>query len=225
MEPPDASHEDMWQLLPWYVNGTLEAQELEAVSAHLSACHACREEEARCRDLAVAVQAMPEADWSPSPERLAQVVARVEALETAASGGWRRWLRGRADILRETLGSSPVSMRWTLAAQGALVALLAAAVIWQAVLLSSQTYRTLATGSDQPAQAGAQFRVVFADDVTEREIRGLLTGINGSMVGGPSPAGAYTVAAPATTSDQVLTLLDVLRAHPKVRLAEPIVRR
>jgi anti-sigma factor RsiW len=35
-------HEQAQQLLPWYVNGTLEADEAALVEAHLAECAECR---------------------------------------------------------------------------------------------------------------------------------------------------------------------------------------
>ena len=35
-------HEQAQQLLPWYINGTLEADERAMVEAHLSDCADCR---------------------------------------------------------------------------------------------------------------------------------------------------------------------------------------
>ena len=34
-------HERVWNLLPWYVNGTLSLKERERVEAHLAACRRC----------------------------------------------------------------------------------------------------------------------------------------------------------------------------------------
>ena len=61
------SHEEVWKLLPWYVNGTLNTQEVEDVEVHLAACPVCQTELARCRDIAAAVRAAREDPWVPSP--------------------------------------------------------------------------------------------------------------------------------------------------------------
>jgi hypothetical protein len=118
-------------------------------------------------------------------------------------------------------------MRWALAAQGALVVLLLAVIGWQTVLSPGPPYRTLTAGSDQARWGQAQIRVVFAEDITEREIRGLLGGVQGKIVDGPSAIGAYTVEVPlpASAADRIAPVLDVLRADSKVRLAEPIRNR
>ena len=225
----DSPHQEMWELLPWYVNGTLSGQELDVVTGHLSTCIECRDEVARCRELAAAMRIGPTVAWAPSSERLARVLAGIDAIETARAGvgGWREWVRAPLASLRELMQGTPGPMRWALAAQGALVVLLLAVMAWQTVLSPGPPYRTLTTVSDQARRGQAQIRVVFAEDITEREIRGLLGGVQGKIVDGPSAIGAYTVEVPlpASAADRMAPVLDVLRADSKVRLAEPIRSR
>jgi anti-sigma factor RsiW len=220
----DRLHREAWELLPWYVNGTLENPELDAVQAHLGECEACREEAARCRQLAVAVQAASPGGRAPSPERLARLLERIDRTERTAGGpAWRRWLGGTAARLRDALRTTAPPIRWVLAAQGALVVLLAAWGIWQAAAGGAPAYRTLADPSDPPGAVQARIRLVFADDTPERDIRALLRRIDGSIVAGPSLAGAYTVELADAAARPAA--LDTLRASPGVRLAEPVLSR
>jgi len=88
-------------------------------------------------------------------------------------------------------------------------------------------YRTLSrveqnavTGLDPDS---VHISVVFADDITERELRALLSTVQGMIVAGPSPMGVYTVAVPASGDERAArtrATLETLRAHTKVRLAE-----
>jgi putative zinc finger protein len=226
MSEQDARHRQAWELLPWYVNGTLSGQDLDLVTGHLSGCAACAEEVARCRDLAVAVGAMSTVQTAPSAERLARLLTRIDAIEAGGeTGGWRERLRRSIDALRELLQSTPAPTRWALAAQSALVVVLLATVAWQMAV--SPSYRTLASGADPVAPGRAQIRVVFAEDISEREMRAVLARVDGRIIDGPSTVGAYTVQVPvpAAASDQVTRELDLLRSQPKVRLAEPIRSR
>jgi hypothetical protein len=56
--------------------------------------------------------------------------------------------------------------------------------------------------------------------MTERELRALLTSVGGTLVNGPSALGIYTVRI-EPSSDAPGVALEELRAHGKVRLAEP----
>jgi Putative zinc-finger len=221
-------HQQVWELLPWYGNGTLTGQELHDVEAHLTACHACQTELTRCHDLAAAVRASEDVAWSPSPAHVARVLARIEAVEARRT--WRRdWWQGVCAwglAARGVLQTTPFSVRWTLAAQGVLVVLLASALVWQMSSVSSGQYRTLSAGNDHVPQNQGQIRVVFAEDMTEHELRALLTSMGGTIVQGPSPLGVYTVGIlqPGNRADLV-RLVQMMQAHPKVRLAEPITVR
>jgi len=227
MSAHGADHRTAWELLPWYVNGTLSGQDLDAVTGHLPGCAACAEEVARCRDLAVAVGVVPAVATAPSAERLARLIARIDAIEHAGgrTNGWRERLRERIDGLRDLLQSTPVPTRWALAAQSALVVLLVAVIASQ--MTPSASYRTLASGAGPVARGQAQIRVVFTEDTSERDMRAVLERVAGRIVDGPSTMGAYTVQVPvpAASSDRIAPVLDVLRMQPQVRLAEPIRSR
>ena len=229
MSPRDSAHHAAWELLPWYVNGTLSGHDLDAVTGHLAGCAECSDEVARCRDLAVAVSSGLSAEPAPSTERLSRLLSRIDAIEAAGSrsGGWREGLRGRLDSFLELVQSTPTAIRWALTLEGALAALLLAVVAWQLVLSSGQSYHTLASGADQLARGRAQIHLVFAEDTQEREIRQLLDRVGGRIVDGPSAVGAYTVQVPvpAAASDRLAAVLSTLRTDPKVRLAEPIRSR
>ena len=98
----------------------------------------------------------------------------------------------------------------------------AAATLWQALVAPSLLYRTLSDAGSGPEPGRVHLQVVFAYDITEREIRTLLGSIGATIVAGPSPMAVYTVAladdreAPAQAQER----LALLRTHPKVRLAE-----
>jgi Putative zinc-finger len=222
-------HQEVCELLPWYVNGRLEGGEREAVETHLSACPSCQAELGHCRDLAAAVQATGETAWSPSPAHFSRLLARIDAAEApgAQGGGWWEGLRSRYTKHLLVLQGTPRLVRWALAAQGAMILLLAGVLMWQAPFSPGPVYRTLADDGDQPRQSQARLQVVFADDMTEQELRALLTGIGGTIVKGPSALGFYTVEIPVSegSPDLVDPILEAVRAHQKVRLAEPIPSR
>jgi hypothetical protein len=210
-------------VLPWDVNETLPEDERARVEAHLVTCTACQAEILRCRALARAVRAAEAPAWEPSPDHLARLLRRLEAEETPAQRLRRWWhaLRAQYERSRALLQTTPLPVRWALATQGALVLLLAGLLVWQAPWAPARFYRTLSSSQEQGVHDRPQIRVVFADDMTEKERRALLTEIQGSLVQGPSPLGAYTVAVPRTGT-AATTALETLRTHPKVRLAEPL---
>jgi hypothetical protein len=219
-----SQHQKVWEILPWYVNGTLEGHEHDLAARHILTCQACAEEIERCQSVATAVRSDEKIAWTPSPKHFAQLIERIDRGSTpAAPKSW--WIRVREclETIRFAFQETPSLFRRTLAAQTAAIVLLAAAIILQASLAPSLLYRTLSDTGSGPEPGQVRLQVVFADDMTEREIRELLSSIGATIVAGPSPMAVYTLAiaaddreAPARTRET----LAVLRAHPKVRLAE-----
>lgn len=221
LAPDSTCHPEVWALLPWAVNGTLEGQERRAVEERLATCPSCRVELARCHAVAAAVLAAPAQPWSPSQADVSRILARAGAAddpEPRITAGWGR-RRGQMRRVLAALAPTPPVLRWAFAVQGALVVLLASLVVWQATA-PAPVYRTLAKSGEHAGEAGPKIQVAFTEDMTERELRALLTGVGGTLVGGPSALGIYTVRI-EPSSDGPGVALEKLRAQAKVRLAEP----
>jgi anti-sigma-K factor RskA len=218
-------HRRVWDLLPWYVNGTLAPDEHRRVEDHVAGCPLCREEVERSRRLAAMVRATDEVAPAPHPAELRRLLARLgedgedgEEEERDPAPVRRRW-PGPAWLRRLAVAQAAA-----LAALLALVALLLAerAAIPTVPTVPPATYRTLS--APEPAAAGGALRIrlLFAPETPERELRTLLAGIEGQLAGGPSPLGVYTVAVPAgPAADPLPVVLAYLRSHPAVRFAEP----
>jgi hypothetical protein len=74
-----------------------------------------------------------------------------------------------------------------------------------------------------------KIRLAFADGVGEQDLRALLLSLRASIIGGPSAQGVYVVQVqvPAERNgegrtDRMRPILEELRKHPYVRLAEPV---
>ena len=221
LAPDSTCHPEVWALLPLAVNGTLEGHERRAIEERLATCPSCRAELARCHAVAAAVLAAPARTWSPSPADVSRILARAGAAadpEPPLSAWWGR----RRDQIRRALAAlapAPPVLRWAFAVQGALVVLLASLVVWQ-VTAPAPVYRTLAKSGDHATEAVLKIQVAFTEDMTERELRALLTSVGGTLVGGPSALGIYTVRVEPSSAGPAVAL-EKLRAHGKVRLAEP----
>jgi hypothetical protein len=190
------------ELLPWYVNGTLEGEERELVSRQALASLTCRKELKRLR-------------------RLQQLIQRDDA-EAVATGRAFERLMARIDAS----GASPRSrarhaapaLAWT---RFALAASLAAAVSvllwWWAAVPSAppRTYETLTRS--QPADAAAPaVRVVFAPGVTDSERNELLASHGLTIVEGPTSDGILTLALPP--ADDQAAIVAALKLDPRIRL-------
>lgn len=114
-------------------------------------------------------------------------------------------------------------MQWAFGVQVALLLALVGGLLLRTAGPTSM-YETLSRSDEQVATDRAQLRMVFSEDVTGKELRDLLQGINAQIVQGPSPMGVYTIqlAFAATAQERMNQVLASVRAHPKVRLAEPV---
>ena len=207
-----ALHEEIFELLPWYANGSLGELEAARVVSHLEDCEVCREELGRCNELGEAVAARCEPEWSPGDENLQRVLARISEQE----GGKASWL----ERLRERLDwqGIPQPARWALVAQVAAIAGLVLA------LGISRTpppaaYETLSSGAPASGQR-PRVQLVFAPDLSHADVRAIVTGVDGSIVSGPSPRGVYELALP--DAEALAEGLEQLRSDPRVVLAEPL---
>ena len=170
---PDQQHQEVWELLPWYVNRTLETQERAHIEQHLVRCAACQAEITRCHYIATAVHLAEEPVLSPSPARFATLMAQIDATEPVGHPLRRWWATLRHALCRygALFSGTPRVARVLLAAEGALVLLLAAVLVWQVQSVPDALYTTLSRPMDRPAQLSGQIRLVVADQMTARELR------------------------------------------------------
>ena len=204
-------HRRVWELLPWYANGTLAEREREQVETHLTGCAGCQAELRACRRTGELLSGAGEVAPSPHPAQLRRLLDRVDEEE-----------RDRPGKLASLLQATPRPLRWTLVAQAAAILLLAGGLAWSArpaVPSGPASYVTLSSPAAAPVPS-TRLRVMFSPRATEQEIRQILLGVRGSLVAGPSPIGAYTVQVPAT-GDPVGAVLARLRTDPQVVFAEP----
>ncbi len=204
---PDV-HKVVDALLPWYVNGTLDEDELASVSQHLHECASCRAEVHWLRDLHAACIS---AEAIPGAPR--------------AFGGLRRKFERRP---REATVPQPGSRggfggtAWSaVATVVALVALVTAAASALREPLDSASYHTLGAVGAAGNSTGALI-VVFDPSITEADLRRVLHEAHARIVDGPTLANAYVLdVAPALREDA----LHALRAQRAVVLAERLTSR
>jgi hypothetical protein len=217
-------HQRVWELIPWYVNGTLSDTERTMVTQHLALCQICQGEVVRCQSIVATVHSTAEVEWTPSQENLERLMGRLE-YGTASTILERWWSRVRDWLQRnlEAVQIAPSLLRWGLAVQTSMIILLAGTIVWH-MTMTPQIYQTLSEGGAALEPGRTQISVVFVEDITEGELRSLLSTVQGTLVAGPSPLAVYIVSVPVSGTEpdaRTSLALDMLRKHPKVRLAEP----
>jgi len=199
-------HREVRDLLPWYLGGQLEEAERERVEAHLKVCAECQAEVRFQERLGAEIAHMPldvERGWARMQRRIAEdarpkVAWRPERIAGAVALVWR---------------DSPMWGGWALSS-----VLLVAAVLWLRPLSPDGAYHALSAKTAAPA---ADIVVVFKPETPERDLRAALKASGAEIVGGPTEADAYILAAPAARRAGALS---ALRARSEVVMAEPIDR-
>lgn len=87
------------ELLPWYVNGTLEAGDMAQVGAHLQGCAACRTRVAALQGLAGSLAARPLPARLPDIEVVLARLPRRPSIRHASAWAWLL-LRAQARVVR-----------------------------------------------------------------------------------------------------------------------------
>lgn len=219
----DAEHREIESLMPWYVNGTLSAPESAAVEQHMAVCAQCQSEALRCQSL-VGQLPSPQEIWKPTPTHFAGILANVDRLEAATLKPDTSRTKAAPGVLQHIdtwLSQTPSPVRWTLAFETLAFAVLALFVVLPnpSIPKTGGIFETLSNTEPPTATKGRSIRLVFSEDMTTRELFDLLKQAKAQIRQGPSEVGSYTV---EVTSKEEAQSLSVLRAHPKVRLAQAV---
>lgn len=174
---------DIRELLPFWVNGTLEGDDLARVKAAVAASGDLRAEAEALRALRARIKARPQ-DQSPGEMGLARLMRAID--RDSATNGAAAGLGQRGD-LRAVSG--------LLAASAAIAAVLASALTLALTRPAEPVYEQ-ASANDP----GAVLTVTFHPEATEAAISALLLEKGLVIVDGPSALGLYRLALPYDTS-------------------------
>lgn len=200
-------HRTVQELLPWFVVGTLKGDEQAMVQEHLQNCTECRSDVDWQRKL----QAMElPATSAPDVERaLARLRPRLDAQPRAKKPA------ARAGFLQTFFAGNAPWMRWALATQFAVIAVLGILVV--PPLGDLAAYRVLGAGT--PANTAGNAVVIFRPETTVQDMRRILQASGARVVDGPTVTDAYVL---AVTEKQLAHAIGALRAEPAVAMAEPL---
>jgi anti-sigma factor RsiW len=213
-----AEHQDIGELLPWFVNGRLCDADRQRVDAHLRLCEVCRDELAAQHRIYREMSADAGVEHMPMAG-LNRLRLRIENLEDAGTAPAAPEEASRSGA---PAGSVWRQRRSAIAASIAMTAVGAlAALLWNQHerRIAPANYYTVTTAAAQPANT--VIRAVFAPTVTLSELQELLDDAHLKIVSGPTEAGVYSLAMSASPS--VEWSLRRLRGHETVRFAESVV--
>ena len=168
----DKERQELSELLPFYLNGTLDNGESARVEAALA------DDEALRADL----------------ELLKMVQAETLSRDAGSSPGEFGLARLMRDIDIERGQAAPprTNLVWKLATAACFALFVATSTL---LVTSPDTMMRLAGGGTVMVHDGPVFTVAFVESATEAEIRDLLLSLELEIAAGPSALGLYTVVA------------------------------
>jgi hypothetical protein len=202
-----AAHKVADVLLPWFVNGTLEKDELAFVQQHLSACLRCQREVQWLRELRAACV---DGEATPGASTVFRNLRRQLDQPRAA--------RGKGASLPRLWRRAPSWSRWAMAAQLAVIVALGAALV--PATDGPTLYRTLGARNAAAPTTGTLV-VVFDPATTESDLRRILRKAGVRIADGPTETNAYVLKVGA---ERRVEAAQALRAEPAVVLVEQLDR-
>lgn len=192
MKTNDNARHTQAELLPWYVNGTLDAAERRDVERHLESCAQCRGE----LPLLAGMRDVLAAPVNSSASGFDDLLARINHTERRAHG-----------------------QRLALAAAVMMAFAILLGVALQQQFLAPH-YRT-ATDATPAASEVVMLDLRFAPQARLASLRGILQDYNAVIVGGPDERGRVRLQFALPADGSADTLLTRLRSDARVADARP----
>jgi len=221
-------HDQVIELLPWFLNGTLAADEQHSIEAHLEHCEECGRQLSEFRALSDAAAEL--SDETPEePEGLfARVLADIDGLEAEARAPAAATATSSGLLTRALRGLEawwePLTRPTRLALATQSLALIATLGLLVTLWSPTGSLQTLSGPEGVAMSDQAHLIVGFHDGVAELELRELLVELDGQIVHGPSSIGLYTIelSFPRREQARLAALIATLRERSELlRFVEP----
>ncbi|MDD5580634.1 MAG: hypothetical protein PHY16_15310 [Methylobacter sp.] len=230
----DSAHQELSQLLPWYVNKTLQGSELKQIENHLTVCLTCKRELIQLQKLAYAVNqegsldSLEQASFSRlkmrlqtgQPLNLQFVRPQVQIEQPKISAP--DYCAGQPGNAAKQGGVSRAVLRPALAIAAVLLLSLLMPRYVETDLQPGNAFRTLSDSHQEPISAN-EIRVVFAKNVNQQQKNKILERVQGKFTSNnPTAQGVYIVRLHTDiASKQLLEVIEELRKDAAVIFAEP----
>lgn len=218
-------HVQIMATLPWYVNRSLDDTEHQHVQKHIEQCTVCQKEIETLQKLENAIQQQDtKTTWQPDRHHLQSIFNRIDDIDQTAqtpqtSTSVSIWQR----ISNQFKNFFDVSsaMRWTFAAQSALVIVLSVVLVLHVPEPTNTSFQTFSTEKYSSHDNNQQIRIVFSETMPLGELSSLLTSIPATIVQGPSQHGVFTIELEKQDAD-LTQALATLRQNTHVSFAEAV---
>lgn len=206
----NSEHQEVWNLLPWYINRSLDAAEQDFVKRHVKTCVTCRIEINQQKQLFEKLQ---------QPDLLQQV-SQVSFAQL------KKRMHGQSKSRKEQKLYSHQFLGFVkYAALAASLLLLAMPFMLNLPIDEPELkgeYRTLANPAEGEHKNNI-LRIVFAENSGTEQIEAILNGVSGHIINGPSKNGIYEVQIGNQQANfqEIHDVISHLRKNSLVVFAEP----
>jgi hypothetical protein len=186
----EAAHSQVQDLLPWYANNTLQADEQQLVRAHLQTCTACQDDLQSQLELELKLKLKagePAASTVPNVDRaLARLLPKLDVQVQAAKVNNTNNFMARLWTLFTADGKAPA--RWGMAVMAAQTAVIVGLVAFMALpRQDDSSYRVLGSGE----RSSGNIVVVFKPETTVKDIQRIMSINDARIIDGPTVTNAY----------------------------------
>jgi hypothetical protein len=210
------------RLLPWYVNGTLDAETRRQAGRHLEDCESCRQDYATECQIAASIQERTTVPTRPPHAGWERFAARLDEPAPLVSDRLALHQLNRS----AAAGPNRARRRWLVAlavGQAAAIAVLIVALFVQSKSAEPvNTFSTLSAPDPTLAVPGDMVRLAFASPPAVTEIERLTRTVGARIVSGPSANNVYTLTLDGAGARA--GALTWLQQQPGVVLVEPVER-
>lgn len=200
--------DEMETLLPFYVSGTLDGDDLREVEDWLADDPAARAALAEAEAEAEATIRLNEAIELP-----AGALARFSAALDAEAPGATAKGASLLSRLAGWLGGAPSNLGWAAAA------LMLAVVVAQGVMQRGDEARLTIAGAENPAATAPFILVMFQPEATIADIQAALKAANATVIDGPNGEGVFKIGVPAANAADYDAALKALAEASVTRTA------
>jgi len=227
-----SEHDSIDALLPWYVNGTLAAEESIQVEKHMASCEQCRVAINEFQSLQFVVQqntvqqdtALALTEGRNLQDVLSRIDASIESrtdrLPVTPVKRQRESLASKMRGFLDIFMALPGGWRYTVVTQFLLLVLVLLGVVFKPAM--EPAFTTLSSPEQNMKHNSVRMRVVFAEDVLFRDIRHLLVNARARIVDGPTPSGVYTLETVYAPDEVLQDVLNRWRDKALIRFVEPV---
>ncbi len=229
-----SDHQALSQLLPWFVNKTLQGTELKAVEDHLKVCLICNRELSQLQKLSQLVVNNNSLD-SAEQASFSRLKKRLHSNQQADLSA-----RVKQEHINQTKAKNVTPLiinakqsRWAnIAVLRPALAMAAALLLSLSVLMprhlenglqTASQFRTLSSDTKLASVNANEIRVVFAEKASQHQKSQILDRIHGQLVDGkPTAQGVYSVRLGRDiTEKHIIDVIELLKKDSNVIFAEP----